>query len=139
MQVPIGVSGVHAVPNTLHSQGLIARAGPPRTGTPGGRPPGWRDVEAPSASKRAYFSRMRIAESGIQPRPRHSKVGRGSITSSIACSAFWLPSQGTTPGVLVLHLGAALAELEKEHLDRLEDVERLEARRPRRDVRASRR
>jgi hypothetical protein len=39
-----------------------------------------------------------------------------------------LPSRGTTRGVLVLDLAAALAQLAQDHVDRLQQVERLEAR-----------
>ncbi len=63
MQVPIGVSGVHAVPNTLHSHGFS---------TPLSTSPHWHDfgsaTRSPgtskifSASNRAYASRTRSAE-----------------------------------------------------------------------------
>jgi hypothetical protein len=97
MHVPIGRSGVHAVPKTLHSQGLIA---PIRTS------PHWQalgsSTRSPGSSKRASASQA--ANSGrsfsalcaIQPRPRHSNVSRSSIVSSSAASARGLPSRRTT-------------------------------------------
>ena len=63
----------------------------------------------------------------MNPRPRHSKCGRSANTSAITSRAFRLPSHGHDPRVLVLHLAAAGGELAQDHLDRLEDVERLEA------------
>ena len=74
MQVPIGVSGVHAVPNTLHSHGLST----PLSTSPhwhafgsATRTPGTENSR--SASIAAYFSRTRSAECEMNPRPRHSK------------------------------------------------------------------
>ena len=74
MQVPIGVSGVHAVPNTLHSHGLS---------TPLSTSPHWQAFgsatrtpgtwNSSSASMAAYFSRTLSAECEMKPRPRHSK------------------------------------------------------------------
>src|SRR5580658_928562 len=97
MQVPIGVSGVHAVPKTLHSHGLSTplRTSPhwhafgSATRTPG-------TENSSSASNLAYFSLTLSAEWEIKPRPRHSKYGRSSMVSPIALSATTLPSQGTT-------------------------------------------
>ena len=97
MQVPIGVSGVHAVPNTLHSHGFR---------TPLSTSPHWQALgsatrtpgteNSRSASISAYFSRTRSAECEMNPSPRHSKCGRSSKTSAIASNARVLPSHGTT-------------------------------------------
>ena len=80
MQVPIGVSGVHAVPNTLHSHGLST----PLSTSPhwhafgsATRTPGISKIR--SASNAAYSSRTCSAECEMNPRPRHSKYGRSSI------------------------------------------------------------
>ena len=74
MQVPIGVSGVHAVPNTLHSQGFS---------TPLSTSPHWQAFgsatrtpgtwNSNSASMAAYSWRTLSAECEMKPRPRHSK------------------------------------------------------------------
>ncbi len=66
MQVPIGVSGVQAVPKTLHSQGLST---PLRTS------PHWQALGSatrrPGSANRRSASRR--AEWAMKPRPRHSK------------------------------------------------------------------
>ena len=97
MQVPIGVSGVHAVPNTLHSQGFS---------TPLSTSPHWQALgsatrtpgtsNSSSASNAAYSGRTRMAEWEMKPSPRHSKYGRSSMTWLIAVRAARLPSHGTT-------------------------------------------
>ena len=97
MQVPIGVSGVQAVPKTLHSQGLM---------TPFRTSPHWQALgsatrmpgilKISSASNFAYASRTLRAEWEMKPSPRHSKYGRSSMTSLITWRALRLPSQGTT-------------------------------------------
>ena len=72
MQVPIGVSGVHAVPNTLHSHGLST----PLSTSPhwhalgsATRPPGISKIR--SASKAAYSLRtlQRRVRDEAQPAP----------------------------------------------------------------------
>src|SRR5215470_658107 len=97
MHVPIGVSGVHAVPNTLHSHGFST----PLSTSPhwhafgsATRTPGTSNFS--SASNWAYLDRTCSAEWEMNPRPRHSKYGRSSITSPIARSAVVLPFHGTT-------------------------------------------
>src|SRR3954471_21825062 len=97
MHVPIGVSGVHAVPKTLHSHGLST----PLSTSPhwhafgsATRPPGISKIR--SASWTADFSRTLNAEWEMKPRPRHSKYGRNSITSLMTVSALGLPAHGTT-------------------------------------------
>ncbi len=97
MQVPIGRSGVQAVPKTRHSHGLIA---------PISTSPHWQafgsSTRLPGSSKRASASQSassglrRSALRSIQPRPRHSNVSRSSIVSSSAASARGLPSRRTT-------------------------------------------
>src|SRR4051812_44192582 len=97
MHVPIGVSGVHAVPKTLHSQGF---------NTPLSTSPHWHAFGsatrtpgteyANSASNRAYSDRTCNAEWEMNPSPRHSKYGRSSMVSAIARNAVRLPSHGTT-------------------------------------------
>src|SRR5260370_12884245 len=96
MQVPIGVSGVHAVPNTLHSQGLS---------TPLSTSPHWQALgsatrtpgtsNSSSASNCAYFSRTLSAEWEMKPSPRHSKYGRSCMVSPITFSATSFPLQST--------------------------------------------
>ena len=97
MQVPIGVSGVHAVPKTLHSQGLS---------TPLSTSPHWQAFgsatrtpgtsKRSSASKSAYRSDSCSADCEMEPSPRHSKYGRRAKTSASTRSATGLPSYGTT-------------------------------------------
>ena len=97
MHVPIGRSGVQAVPNTLHSNGLI---------TPFSTSPHWHafgsatrmpgTLQRRSASRSAYSSDNFSPLCEMKPRPRHSKCGRSSNTSAITCSARTLPSYGTT-------------------------------------------
>ena len=82
--------------------------------------------EAVSASKRPYASERRSALCEMKPRPRHSKCGRNSKTSAIAAGR-GLPSRHDAR-VLVLDLAAPLGELPQDHLHRLQQVERLEAR-----------
>ena len=62
----------------------------------------------------------------MNPSPRHSKWGRSSNTSASTSSARRLPSHGNHPPVLVLDLAAPVGELREDHVDRLQDVERLE-------------
>ena len=74
MHDPIGVSGVHAVPNTLHSQGFF---------TPFKISPHWQafgsamrnpgTLNFSSASNAAYLDRKRMPLCAIDPSPRHSK------------------------------------------------------------------
>src|SRR6266700_6105322 len=79
MQVPIGVSGVHAVPNPLHSHGLSTplstsphwQAFGSATRTPGT----WNSTSASNAAK---SGRTLSAECVMKPSPRHSKYGRRS-------------------------------------------------------------
>src|SRR5215472_17207330 len=97
MQVPIGVSGVQAVPKTLHSHGLS---------TPLSTSPHWQALgsatrtpgteKSSSASIDSYADRTFSAECEMKPSPRHSKYGRSSIVSPMAFSATVLPSHGTT-------------------------------------------
>src|SRR4051812_5039220 len=97
MQVPIGVSGVHAVPNTLHSHGRR---------TPLSTSPHWHDFGSAtrtpgtanrfSASKSAYRSDSCRAEEAMEPSPRHSNHGRSANTSDSTFSAVGFPSHGTT-------------------------------------------
>ena len=97
MQEPIGVSGVQAVPKTLHSQGFL---------TPLSISPHWQafgsatrspgTANFSSASNFAYFAFSFIPLWGMEPRPRHSKKSRGSKTSDRTSSAFLLPSRVTT-------------------------------------------
>ena len=120
MQVPIGRSGVQAVPNTLHSHGLIApmqhlaalaglRVGDrvPRAARSGAR----RPVGEPG--------RDRSALCWIQPRPRHSNVSRSS-SSPRARRARGVALARHDAGVLVLDLAASLAELAHRMQHRLQ-------------------
>ena len=93
MHVPIGRSGVQAVPNTLHSHGLM---------TPFSTSPHWQAfgsaTRTPGMSKRSSASNSRYASDNfrplweINPSPRHSKCGRSSNTSAKTASACGLPS-----------------------------------------------
>src|SRR3954449_9973067 len=73
MHVPIGRSGVHAVPNTLHSHGLMTpfSTSPPRqafgsaTRTPG-------TLLLSSASQSAYASDSFSPLCEMKPMPRHA-------------------------------------------------------------------
>src|ERR1700683_3717369 len=97
MHVPIGVSGVQAVPNTLHSHGLSTplstsphwHAFGSATRTPG-------TLNSSSASQAANSSLTFNARGERKPRPRHSKYGRNSMVWPIALSAVRLLFQGTT-------------------------------------------
>ena len=129
MQVPIGVSGVHAVPNTLHSHGssdalehLAALAGL-RVGDPH---PGTRKM--PLGVERARTPRATAcAECGDEARgPRHSKYGRSSITSPMTSSARRLPSHGTTRLYWFSTSQRPSRELEHQLVHGLQDVQRLE-------------
>ena len=64
----------------------------------------------------------------MKPRPRHSKCGRSSNTSRHHLERPRVALVGHDARVLVLDLAAALGELREDHVDRLEHVERLEAR-----------
>jgi hypothetical protein len=55
---------------------------------------GHRPPRAP-ASNSAQALRIRSAEAGTSPRPRHSKLSRGSSTSATTCCAARLPSRPT--------------------------------------------
>ena len=65
----------------------------------------------------------------MKPSPRHSKCGRSSKTSAMHLERAQVALVGDDALVLVLDLAAALGELAQDHVDRLQDVERLEARR----------
>ena len=96
MQVPIGVSGVQAVPNTLHSQGLM---------TPFSTSPHWQAfgsaTRTPGTSKRSSASHGANSALSLSalwemnPRPRHSKCGRSSNTSFKMASALGFPASLT--------------------------------------------
>ena len=75
-----------------------ADAGPGRSWQAfGSLDPRARELEArPRRPSRRRSARRRSALAGIQPSPRHSKVSRSSIVSSIAASARGLPSARTT-------------------------------------------
>ena len=127
--MPIACSGVQAVPKTLHSQGLI---------TPFSTSPHWQafgigdaDARAPrSAARRRSRRRPRAslqralgdeAEAApLEVRPQLEHLGHHLERRRVALV-------GDDAPVLVLDLAAALGELAQDHLDRLEDVERLEA------------
>ena len=127
MHVPIGVSGVQAVPNTLHSHGLM---------TPLSTSPHWHAFGSAtrtlgieyrsSASKVANSGRSFSALCEMKPSPRHSKWGRSSKTSASTCEGARVAFVANDTRVLVLDLAPALADLREEHDDRLQDVERLE-------------
>src|SRR6185369_11673620 len=96
MHDPIGVSGVHAVPKTLHSHGFFTplRISPHwHAFGSATRRPGTR--KCASASKAAYAARSFRPLWGIDPRPLHSKYSRGSKTSRITSIAFGFPSRHT--------------------------------------------
>ena len=97
MHVPIGVSGVHAVPKTLHSHGLST----PLSTSPhwhafgsATRTPGIANCSSASNSAKSSCSRSALCE--MNPSPRHSKCGRSANTSPISASAAGLPCSGTT-------------------------------------------
>ena len=93
MHVPIGVSGVQAVPKTLHSQGFMA---------PLSTSPHWqalgsstrkpRDLIAEFGIEGGVLTRELQRRVGMDPSPRHSKKGRGSKTSASTFSAAGFPS-----------------------------------------------
>ena len=64
----------------------------------------------------------------MNPSPRHSKCGRSSNTSAITSSARRLPSCGTTRVYWFSTSQRPSRQLAQDHQDRLQDVERLEAR-----------
>ena len=128
MHVPIGVSGVQAVPNTLHSHGLS---------TPLSTSPHWHAfgsaTRTPGHGEDPLGVELRVRLAHLQRRVRDEaqaratrSTARSSMTSSITSSARGLPSHGTTRRVLVLDLAAALGELDHQLVDRLQDVQRLE-------------
>ena len=63
----------------------------------------------------------------MNPSPRHSKYGRSSNTSAMACSAARLPSHGTTRLYWFSTWRPAFLQLPQQHHDRLQHIERLEA------------
>ena len=79
-----------------------------------------------SASKAANSARRRRPLAGMTPRPRHS-ASTGVKTSAMAASAARLPSRLNRAGVLCFHLGASFGVLRHQHVDGLQDVQRLEA------------
>ena len=128
MHVPIGVSGVHAVPNTLHSHGLIA---------PLSTSPHWQAfgsaTRTPGTSKRSSASHLANSGSQLEStlgdeaqaaplelRPDLEDLVQYGKRPRIAVLAH-------TTRVLVLDTTATLADLGQEHGDRLQDVEGLEA------------
>ena len=127
MHVPMGVSGVQAVPNTLHSQGLMTplstsphwQAFGSATRTPGigiallgveGREPG--------RSLRALWE-MKPEPAPLEVGPQLEHLGQDGQRPGVSLLAHH-------PGVLVLHLAAPFSDLGQQHGDGLEDVERLE-------------
>ena len=96
MQVPMGDSGVQAVPNTLHSQG---RSAPLSTS------PHWHALGSatrrPGTPKRASASQSASPGAraralwAMNPRPRHSKWGRSTNASRISSSPRRLPAPVT--------------------------------------------
>ena len=127
MQVPIGRSGVHAVPKTLHSQGLIA---PTRTS------PHWHafgsSTRVPGSSKRASASHS--ASSGRSLRALSLDPAETAPLERVA-QLHRLVEHGERtrvavalddPRVLVLHLAPSFAQLANEHHGRMQDVDRLE-------------
>ena len=128
MHVPIGVSGVQAVPNTLHSHGLI---------TPFSTSPHWHAFGSATRTSGHVVAQLGVeggelgaqleralrdeAEaSPLEVRAELEHLGQDLERPRVALVA-------DHPRVLVLDLAAALADLGEQHGDRLEDVERLEA------------
>ena len=129
MQVPIACSGVQAVPNTLHSHGLItpfehlAALARLRVGHAHA---GHREAElgvevgvGVGQPQRALGDEAEPAPLEVRPQLEH--LGHHLERAQVALV-------GDHARVLVLDLAAALGELAQDHLDRLQDVERLEAR-----------
>ena len=129
MQVPIACSGVQAVPNTLHSHGLI---------TPFRTSPHWHALgsatRTPGHAEALLGVEVRVrvrepqralgdeAEAApLEVRAQLEHLGHHLERAQVA-----LPRDDAP--VLVLDLAAALGELAQDHVDRLQDVERLEAR-----------
>ena len=116
------------MPNSLHSCGFSTPfSTSPHCAAFGIGNPDAGDREAPLGVPRGVLVGAACsADCEMKPRPRHSKYGRSSNTSASARSAGRLPSHGTTRAVLVLDLGAPVAQLPQDHHDGLQQVERLE-------------
>jgi hypothetical protein len=117
MHVPIGRSGVQAVPNTLHSHGLMtpfrhahARNAPAQLGVQ--VRVRLRQLE-PALGDEAHAAPLEV-------RPQLEHLRHHLERAQVALV-------GDDALVLVLDLAAALTELAQDHQDALEDVERLEA------------
>ena len=128
MQVPIGRSGVQAVPNTLHSHGLI---------TPLSTSPHWHALgsatRTPGTLKRTLGVEVGVGLRQLQPavgdeaepaplevRAQLEHLGHHLQRAQVALV-------GHDALVLVLDLAAAVGELAQDHRDRLQDVQRLKA------------
>ena len=111
-----------ALPRLEHALEHLAALAGLRVGDP--------DTRAPRRAAR----RRRLRNSrGPQRRVRDEARGRATRSTAAApsprrspVSAARLPSHGTTRRVLVLDLAAALGQLQHQHVDRLQDVQRLE-------------
>src|ERR1044072_4379741 len=127
IQEPIGVSGVQAVPKTLHSHGFF---------TPFKISPHWQAFGSAtlkpatgnfsSASKAAYFSFNFMPLCAIEPKPRHKKksarfenFGQHLERLAIAVTLDGAP-------VLIFDLGPAFDDLFDDHINGLQNIERFE-------------
>ena len=129
MHVPIGRSGVHAVPNTLHSHGLIA---------PISTSPHWHAFGSSTRSPGQLEPRLGVPRGELGPQPERAPLdpAEPAPLERVAQLHRLLERRERArvavaahdARVLVLDLAAALAQLAQEHHDRLEDVERLERR-----------
>ena len=129
MHVPIGRSGVHAVPKTLHSQGLM---------TPLSTSPHWHALgsatRTPGTAKRFSASSSGVGLGQLQAALRDEpQAAPLEVRAQLEDLGHHLERLRVAlvrhdARVLVLDLAAPLGELREDHVDRVEDVERLEAR-----------
>ena len=128
MHEPIGLSGVHTLPNSLQSVGFAA----PRRIDGHSQPLTSLALMAgtskrSSASKASNSGLMRNALSGNRPSPRHSNSGRSAKNVVHELLRFPVAVARDGPRVLVLHLTAAIVELAQQHQRRLHDIQGFKA------------
>ncbi len=129
MHVPIGRSGVQAVPKTLHSHGLI---------TPFRTSPHWHAFGSATRTPGTLEAQLGV-EVGVGLRELQAAVGDEAEAAPLEVRTqlehlgqhlerAQVALVGHDALVLVLDLAPALGELAQDHRDRLQDVQRLEAR-----------